>query len=373
MHVGINAHLLSSQANYRAAGIHNVIHNLLRHLPAVAPDGWHFTALVGANQRAHYDGITMRHARLDTEHPMRRIVWEQVLQPHQLLAFDLYHATAFVAPAILLSKSVVMVHDLSFIRYPQAMPASRRLYLRWLTALSCARAKRVIANSHSTAHDTSTLLGVPAGKIDVTPLGYDDSTHYPRPNVDIEAFKQAKGLPSRFWLFIGTIEPRKNLPVLLEAYARLPRNERLPLLLGGDAGWGIDAVQEAIARHQLGDSVRLLGFIPSDELPLWYNSAEAFLYPSVFEGFGLPVLEAMACGTPVLTSNVSSLPEVAQGAGLCLPPKDVEAWAQALHHIAHDGAWREQARANGLAQARGFQWHITAELTIKSYQKALKA
>jgi glycosyltransferase involved in cell wall biosynthesis len=373
MHIGINAHLLSSQASYRAAGIHNVIHNLLRHLPAVAPEGWRFTALVGAKQHARYDGVAMRRARLDTEHPARRILWEQVLQPPQLLEFDLYHATAFVAPALLLSKSVVMVHDLSFIRYPQAMPASRRLYLRWLTALSCARAQRVIANSHSTAHDTSSLLGVPADKIDVTPLGYDDSAHYPRPIAEIEAFKQAKGLPARFWLFVGTIEPRKNLPVLLEAYARLPRTERLPLLLGGGAGWGRDAVNEAIARHQLGDSVRLLGFIPSDELPLWYNSAEAFLYPSVFEGFGLPVLEAMACGTPVLTSNVSSLPEVAQGAGLCLPAKDVEAWAQALHHIAQDSVWRETARANGLAQAQRFHWRTTAELTIQSYQKALKA
>lgn len=370
MHIGLNAHLLSSQSSYRAAGIHNVIHNLLQYMPALAPQGWRFTAFVGKNQTARYQGVNMRHARLDTENPNQRILWEQLLQPPQLLEFDLYHAMAFVAPFVLLKPTVVTVYDLSFMRYPDRLSASRRLYLRWMTSLTCHRAKRITAISHSTAHDLTRLLNVPADKIDVTPLGYDEASHTPRPPHEIETFKRRKGLPERFWLFIGTIEPRKNLPNLLEAYAKLMPSERLPLILGGGAGWGIEAVNEAISRLKLSDSVRLVGFIPSEELPLWYNSAEAFVYPSVFEGFGLPVLEAMACGTPVLTSNVSSLPEVAQGAGLCLPPNDIDVWATSLKQAAKDSAWRAEARHNGIEQAKRFNWKTTAQLTLESYQKA---
>lgn len=373
MHIGLNAHLLSAQASYRSAGIHNVIHRLLTHMPTLAPADWRFTAFVGQAIRANYAGVTLRHARLDTESPAKRIIWEQVLQPPQLAEFDLYHAMAFVAPVVLLAKTVVTVYDLTFMRYKDRLPASRRLYLRWMTALSCHRAKRITAISHSTAHDITRFLGVPASKIDITPLGYDRDLHQPLDSQTIAHFKQEQGLPERFWLFLGTIEPRKNLPFLLEAYAKLPPQDRLPLVLGGGKGWGMDAVLATIDRYQLQQAVRHVGFIPSEALPLWYNSAEAFLYPSVFEGFGLPVLEAMACGTPVITSNVSSLPEVAQEAGLCLNPHDIDLWAEALKQAKHSPEWRETARQRGLEVAKRFDWQTTASLTLESYQKALKS
>lgn len=369
--VGLNAHLLSSQAGYRAAGIHNVIHRLLLHLPPIAPPDWALTAFVGREVQAQYPGVTLRHARFNTEQPLTRILWEQLLQPPQLIPFDLYHAMAFVAPLFNPTPTVVTVYDLTFMRYPQRLPASRRLYLRLLTALSCQRARRVTVISQSTADDLMTLLNIPAHKIDVTPLGCDHERHYPRPVAEVEAFRLAQGLPERFWLFVGTLEPRKNLPLLLAAYAALPRSERLPLLLGGGSGWGLAEIEASIARHGLQDEVRLVGFLTAADLPLWYNAAEVFLYPSVFEGFGLPVLEAMACGTPVITSNVSSLPEVASGAGLCLPPDDLSAWTDALHQAYSDVAWRTTARAAGLQKARSFNWQTTAQLTLASYQAAL--
>ena len=371
VHVGLNAHLLSAEAGYRAAGIHNVIHRLLQHLPSVASSDWHFTAMVGSRITAQYEGIQLRHASLDTESPLRRIVWEQVLQPAQLSDFDLYHAMAFVAPLVNVKPTVVTVYDLTFMRYPERLPVSRRLYLRLFTALSCQRARRITAISHSTAHDLMRLLNIPASKIDVTPLGYDRDVHYPRSASEIASFKQRMGLPERFWLFIGTIEPRKNLTMLLDAYAQLPTNERLPLILGGGKGWGINEVEAKIQQHGLQNEVKLAGFIPPEDLSLWYNSAEVFLYPSVFEGFGLPVLEAMACGTPIITSNVSSLLEVAQNAGLCLPPHDIEAWVQALRMATSDDTWRTTARQRGLEEAQHFNWQDTARLTLASYQKAL--
>ena len=373
MKIGLNAHLLSGRAGYRSAGIHGYISNLLRELPARAPADWQFEAMVGAGNRASFPGLRMARAPLDTEPPWRRVFWEQALQPWQLRRYDLYHALAFVAPIVLSAPMVVTVYDLSFLHFPARLSAARRLYLRALTALTCARARRVLAISQSTADDLTAHLGLPPGKIDVTPLGYDRAAFHPLLERDVAHFRRKHNLPERFWLFVGTLEPRKNLPLLLKAYARLPEAERLPLILGGGIGWMAQEVFAAIERLELGGSVKHVGFIPTADLPLWYNCAEAFLYPSVYEGFGLPVLEAMACGTPVITTDVSSLPEVAGGAAKCLPPGDIEPWTDALSDLQGNGEWRAAARAKGLARAKRFSWARTAELTLESYRKATAA
>ena len=156
---------------------------------------------------------------------------------------------------------------------------------------------------------------------------------------------------------------------LIEAYAKLSPSERLPLILAGGRGWDYEPIDAAIEKHGLTQDIFLPGFLPADELPLWYNSAEVFVYPSVFEGFGLPVLEAMACGTPVITSNVSSLPEVAEGAGLCLNPHDGDEWIAALKRAHNDATWREQAKQAGLQKAQQFTWETCARQTVVSYQR----
>lgn len=370
MRIGLNAHLLSGRAGYRRAGIHGYISNLLRLLPAHAPSDWQFEAMVGAANSASFPDVRMARARIATDSPAIRALWEQTIQPWQLRRYDLYHALAFVAPVILTAPMVVTVYDLSFLRYPARLSVARRLYLRALTALTCARARRVLAISQSTANDLRTYLNVPADKIDVTPLGYDRAAFRPLLETDIAHFRRKQDLPERFWLFVGTLEPRKNLPMLLKAYSQLPKEERLPLIIGGGIGWMAGEIFAIIERLQLSDSVKHVGFIPAADLPLWYNCAEAFLYPSVFEGFGLPVLEAMACGTPVLTTNVSSLPEVAGNAAQCLPPDDIERWSAALHDLQRNDAWRDSARTKGLERAKLFSWAHTAELTVASYRKA---
>ena len=373
MRIGLNAHLLSGQAGYRSAGIHSYIANLLRHLPAQAPSSWEFQAFVGAANSLSFPGVQMSRTPMNTTSPMSRIVWEQTLQPLQLRQFDLYHALAFVAPLLLTAPMVVTVYDLSFLRYPERLSTARRLYLRGMTALTCARARRVLAISQSTADDLTALLGVPASKIDVTPLGYDKAAFRPRLDTEIEHFRRKHSLPDRFWLYVGTLEPRKNLPQLIRAYSRLAPSERLPLILGGGSGWRAKNLFELIEELGLGDSVKHVGYIPAADLPLWYNCAEAFLFPSVYEGFGLPVLEAMACGTPVITTNSSSLPEVAGRSGICLPPNDLDAWVAALKAARHDGDWRASARQLGLERATQFSWARAAELTVASYRAALAA
>ncbi|MBZ0299701.1 MAG: glycosyltransferase family 4 protein [Anaerolineae bacterium] len=367
MHIGLNAHLLSGQASYRSAGIHGYIANSLAHMAAAAPADWRFTAMVGAANRTQFPGMTMHRSRFDTDQPLRRILWEQAVQPWQLGEFDLYHALAFVAPLWLNTPLVVTVYDLSFIHYPQVLSASRRLYLRLLTRLSCHRARRVSAISHSTARDVADSLGISMSKIDVAAPGYDPEQYRLLSPEAVAAFRQQKQLPDRFWLFVGTLEPRKNLTTLLEAYARLPRTERLPLFLGGGKGWLYADIFAAIERHQLADQVHWLDYLPAEELPLWYNSAEVFVFPSVFEGFGLPVLEAMACGTPVIVSDASSLPEVAGSAGLTLSPYDEEAWTGALHRAFGDAHWRAQASQQGLKEAQRYSWQETVRQIFRSY------
>jgi glycosyltransferase involved in cell wall biosynthesis len=371
-HIGLNAHLLSGRAGYRSAGIHGYIYHTLAHLHAAAPNDWRFIVMVGAGNTAQFDGLTVRRAHWDTESPIRRILWEQFAQPLQLGEFDLYHGLAFVSPLVLSRPSVVTVYDLSFLHYPQVLSASRRLYLRLFTASSCRRARRVIAISHSTAQDLTASLGIPAEKIDVAAPGYDTAVYKPLPREQVEAFRQQRGLPERFWMFLGTLEPRKNLVTLIEAYAALPLAERLPLVLAGGKGWLYDAIFSTVERYNLVKNIYFPGYIPVEDLPLWYNNAEVFIYPSVFEGFGLPVLEAMACGTPVMIAEASSLPEVAGEAGIRLPPHDIAAWTNGLRRAYRDTDWRTESSRRGLAEAERYHWDATARATIDSYLKALR-
>lgn len=371
MKIGLNAQLLSGRAGYRSAGIHGYIYNTLNHLAAGAPANWAFKAWVGAQVTAQFPGITLQRTRWNTESAVKRVLWEQVLQPWQLSGLDLYHAMAFASPLILPVPSVVTVYDLSFIHYPQVLPASRRLYLQMFTRLSCRRARRVIAISHSTAADVAAQFDIPMDRIDVAAPGYDPAVYRPLPAERIAAFRDEKGLPERFWLFLGTLEPRKNLLTLLRAYAKLPASEQLPLILGGGKGWDYDDIFTTIDAHQLNDKVRWVGFIPTDELPFWYNSAEAFFYPSVFEGFGLPVLEAMACGTPVVVSDSTSLPEIVGESGLRVPPYDEDAWRAAMHRAYQDTTWREQAAQQGIKEVERYTWQQTAQETLRSYECAL--
>jgi glycosyltransferase involved in cell wall biosynthesis len=249
----------------------------------------------------------------------------------------------------------------------------RRQYLQHFTRSSCQRATRIIAISESTAQDIVEHWGIPREKIDVTLLGVSPEFR-PLSEGDVEGFRQQKGLPKRFLFFVGTLEPRKNLPMLIRAYGNLPKDVRqeVHLVLGGGKGWLYEEIFETIERLNLGDTVHTPGYIPAEELALWYNAADALVYPTVYEGFGFPVIEAMACGKPVLVSDSSSLPEVAGDVGTSLPPDDESAWTQALSNIILDEKSRKEQKPRLEAWASKFTWQRTAHQTIESYHKALK-
>jgi glycosyltransferase involved in cell wall biosynthesis len=371
IHVGVNAHLLSLDQSYRSAGIHWYIHNLLLHLPEADP-AVDYTVFLRDLDYSQRTGLRLEPSALPTDRPPVRLIWEQVVQPWaaRRADLDLLHCPAFVGPVAGTVPFVVTVHDLSFLLFPEGFRGGNRTYLRLMTGWSVRRARRVIAVSESTRQDLLRLYGLEPDRVDVIPNGVD-AAFQPLPAGEVTAFRVKQGLPEHFLLFVGTLEPRKNVVRLVEAYARLPQ-PRCPLLLVGGKGWFYERVFRRVEELGLTEEVHFAGYVPAEELPWWYNAATALVYPSLYEGFGLPALEAMACGTPVVTSTTSSLPEVVGQAGLLVEPTDVEALTAALQRVLQDAALRVQMRTAGLAQAAHFSWLGTASSTVGSYRRALE-
>jgi len=371
-HIGVNAHLLSGQASYRSAGIHGYIQNTLAHLPAADP-ALHYTVFVGAGRPTPHERMRISRSTLPTDQPPLRILWEQLALPVALAraGVDLHHGMAFALPLGDLRPAVVTIYDLSFLRYPARFKSTNRLYLSAITRLTARRARRVIVISESTRAEVETLLGVPATRIDVAVPG---ASHLfrPLPTEQVEAFRRRNGLPERFILYLGTLEPRKNLETLLRAFAALPQKD-VPLVLVGGRGWLYHAIEATIEELNLRPRVTMPGYVADEMLPLWYNAATVFAYPSLYEGFGLPLLEAMACGTPVIAADTTSLPEVVgrEGAGILLPPTDTEAWSDALDTLLNDDEHRRDLSARGRKRAADFSWQQTALQTVASYHRAL--
>jgi glycosyltransferase involved in cell wall biosynthesis len=372
-HIALNAQLLSGEESYRSAGIHRYLLNTLVNLPKVDP-ALSFTVFTGKARLPDADRWTVRRSRLPTGSAAGRIVWEQALAPLALAQVrpDLLHGMAFALPLLWGGPSVVTIFDLSFLRYPDRLSTSRRLYLRLITRFSAHRAHRVLAISQSGKAEIAALLGVPSGKIDVAVPGVEPD-FCPLPVRQVADFRVRYGLPGRFILYLGTLEPRKNLEILLRAYADLPQRGVVKLLLVGGKGWQTEPIFALIEQLGLADDVVTPGFVPRETLPLWYNASEVFVYPSVYEGFGLPLVEAMACGVPVVASNTTSLPEAVGQDGLLLPPDDVGAWSSALAALLDDAPARADLAARGQRRARQFTWERTARQTVLSYHRALGA
>ncbi|MBN1179105.1 MAG: glycosyltransferase family 4 protein [Anaerolineae bacterium] len=368
MHVCLNALLLSGAESYRSAGVHHYVAHLLRYLPGA---GCRLTALLGPDSPAPGDGYTVRRARWPTARPAVRVAWEQIALPGAVrrTGVDLLHAPAFVAPLLTSIPTVVTIHDLSFLRFPHLFRPANRLYLSALTKASARRARRVIAVSSHAAEEAVRLLGVSRERVDVVYHGVD-SDFRPLPPETVAAFRAQRQLPERFVLFVGTLEPRKNVVRLVEAFQRLS-DDGLRLVLAGGRGWYDDAIFERVAALGMQERVIFPGYVPVEELPLWYNAATVFAYPSLYEGFGMPVTEAAACGTPVLTSNTSSLPEAAGDGAVLVDPTDVDALADGLHRLSTDASLREDMRRRGLAHARTLTWEQTAARTLSVYQRAV--
>jgi glycosyltransferase involved in cell wall biosynthesis len=250
----------------------------------------------------------------------------------------------------------------------------RRIFLRFMSQRSAAAAGSVLADSKATKADISRLFRIPNEKIWVVYPGLEPDMRPAKSEAEVKRFRVRKGLPDRFILYLGTLEPRKNVHRLVRAFGRLRRTGAYDgdLVIAGAKGWGFQAVESAIEEENLASEVHLVGYVDREEQPLWYNSAQVFAYPSAYEGFGIPALEAMACGTPVVTSSTSSLPEVVGDAGVTVEPNSVDAIADALAELVNSVSHREELRERGTARASRFSWEIAAARCLEAYEYALR-
>lgn len=367
--VAVGAHLLHGQGGYRSAGIHTYIEQTLRHLSQADPalDVTVFTRHAPADWPST---IQARSTRWPTERPIIRILWEQLVLPRaaRQVHADILHATAFVAPVLRPRPTVITIYDLSFALFPQYFRGFNQAYLRAGTRWSARHATRLIAISDHTRRDIHRLYDVPLERINVAYPGVDESL-CPSDPATLDRFRRDKNLPDKFLLFLGTLEPRKNLVTLIEAFAQFKHTcPDGQLVLAGGVGWLADEVFATIESSGVKDSIVLPGFVKAEEKVLWLGSATAFVYPSIYEGFGLPPLEAMACGTPVIVSDAASLPEVVGDAGVSIGPRDSIGWAQALQRVWTDQPYRTELRERGLRQSKKFTWPEAARQIAATYQ-----
>ena len=299
--------------------------------------------------------------------------FEQITLPMELLRtnIEVLHSPDFIPPFRRRYRSVITVHDLAFLRFPHLLTAESARYYGQI-GKAVKSADQIIAVSNSTKQDIQDLLRVDPGKITTV---YSAAAPECRPLSEQEKQERRKslGLPERYILFVGTLEPRKNLPTLLEAIPAVWKEHRIPLIVVGGKGWLFERTFMTADRLRLtSDQVRFVGAVPSAQLADYYGCATCLVMPSLYEGFGLPALEAMACGTPVVVSNVSSLPEIVADSGLLVDPQDVTGLAETLIRLIADVNLQKALGQAGLQRAATFSWKRAAMETLAVYQRAVE-
>jgi alpha-1,3-rhamnosyl/mannosyltransferase len=290
---------------------------------------------------------------------------------HRLQSFSdhLYHSPNFYLPPFA-GPAIATIHDLSIFRFPQFHPAERVSFMQREIEAALTRANFLITDSEFIRQEVIEFFGWPKDKIQAVPLGV--TTEYrPRGTEQAVSVLAKFGLDfGSYALCVATIEPRKNIEVLLSAYEALPQTIRkyFPLVLVGGSGWRSEAIHKRIEQGQRQGWLHYLGYVSEVELPILFSAARGFLYPSLYEGFGLPVLEAMASGLPVLISDRSSLPEVASGAGLIVEAENVQAMTENIRILLEDDQWRKSAIIRSLKAAAQYSWDTTARKTIEVYR-----
>jgi glycosyltransferase involved in cell wall biosynthesis len=280
---------------------------------------------------------------------------------------DIFFSPNFTLPYLSKGiKSVITVHDLAFMRMPENVTESSRSFLNYWVSRSIHAADRIISVSHNTKRDIIELFGIPEKRIDVVHCACDTRFRVLEPEWDGRERLRAKyGLPERFLLYHGTLEPRKNIPLILHAFAKAKGElGDMGLVISGKKGWLYDEIFNTVQLLGISKDVCFPGYIEDADLPGLYNACEFFVFVSKYEGFGLPLLEAMSCGKAVIISDSSSLPEIAGGAALQIADTDEEGLSRAMIALAKDSKLREAREAASLRRARDFSWEATARKTL---------
>ncbi len=364
MRIGIDARMLA----YRRGGISRYIAHLLPALAAIDAEN-EYRVLRHRRDRSRQEaGPNFRRVTVWTpcHHPLERWALGMEVFP---LRLDLLHSPDFIPPAFGAERFVVTVHDLNFLYYPQFLTNESRRYYNDQIAWAVSHADHILADSEATRADLIRLLNVPPEKVTTVYLGVDPIFR-PLPPDQIGATLARYGLTPGYLLFVGTLEPRKNLPGLLTAYHILRSGgaTRAPFVIAGSRGWLYEEIFARVEALGLEEHVRFLENVTDEDLPALYGGAALLAMPSFYEGFGLPALEAMACGTPVVVSDRGSLPEVAGDAAVVVDPDSPKAIAAGMAQVLQDPALRDRLREKGLTHAARFTWEETARKTLEVYR-----
>ncbi|MGC9469201.1 MAG: glycosyltransferase family 4 protein [Anaerolineae bacterium] len=365
MRIGIDLRLHA----YAPGGISRYARRLARAL-AEQLDPGQLTLLYHSKEQATLSlpGVRTRRLLTPPHHPWERWLLGAELAP---LRLDVVHSTDFIPPAWGARRLVVTVHDLNFLHYPDYLTAEARRHYNDQIAWAVDRADAIIVDSYATQRDLAEFLEVEPERVTVAHLAADERFHS-LPSGDVEAVLSHLGFEPGYLLFVGVWEPRKNLLGLLDALALLrDRGDVPPLVIAGRPGWLYGDIYARIQGHQLESLVHFVEGPNVEELVALYNGARLLVMPSFYEGFGLPALESMQCGTPVVVADRASLPEVVGGAGLLVDPEAPESIAEACWRlITDDDLWKRRSEA-GLRQAQRFNWEETARQTLSAYRAAM--
>ena len=369
LHIGFDATAIPPNR----AGAGNYIFNLVRALAKVDMEN-EYIVFAKPEHIAEFSISQPNFRFLASSRVQRRpirLVWEQLVLPRlvQRYQVEVLHSPHYTIPVCNSSHSVVTFCDLTFFLYPEMHGVTKRFFFQQMMRVSSGRADRIITISESTRLDLLRLLRVTPDKVYAILLAAGDNIRPVNDHTKAARICSRYGLQAgEFILYVGVLEPRKNVPTLLHAYRDLvDRGLQERLAIVGKQGWMFENIFATVQTLKLEDRVVFTGYVPDEDLPYLYNGARLFVYPSLYEGFGLPVLEAMTCGTPVITSNVSSMPEIIGDAGLLVDPHDPKQLAQAIECLIADNDLRQTLRERGLQRAAQFSWEKTARETLKVY------
>ncbi len=312
---------------------------------------------------------------IPTHSPALRLLWEQTSFPRLIRqeGIDLLHSLHYTRPLRLPCASVVTFHDMTFFLFPELHTFAKRIFFPAAIRSSARTADAIIAISESTRQDAIRLLDIDPARIHTVLLGVTDEFRPIPASQQLISIREKYRLPEHFILYVGMLEPRKNLPLLLRAYRQVLERGKAPVLvLAGRMGWGVSLLQQMISDLALTEQVHFTGYIIPEDLPFVYNLADLFVYPSLYEGFGLPPLEALACGTPVITSAVSSIPANMGEAAILVQPDDEAGLSTAIWETINNPELRRELSIKGPLQAAKFTWEATARQTLAIYQQVLQ-
>ena len=377
MHIGIDAHAIGAQQG----GNETYIRNLIRALAALDADNRYTIYLANAQAAAEWqNGFVAQHPNFSVRllPPPTPLVRVPVFLTYELRRrpVDVLHVQ-YTAPPFCPAPVVATIHDLAFEHLPETFTRRGSLQLKLTVRRTARRAARIATVSEYSRQDLLRTYRLAPEKVVTTYNGIEPHfTTQPRAADEAAQVRRRFGIAREFLLAVGSLQPRKNLERLIRTYARLRREQpgfAPQLVIVGRKLWLAESIFAEVSRQPWASDVILTGYVSDDDLPALYRTASAFVYPSLFEGFGLPPLEAMACGTPVITSNISSLPEVAGSAALLIDPLNEQELAAALQRILNDQPLRARLRAEGVRQAAKFTWRDAAEKTLQLYRESYEA